>query len=132
MMKILSVRQYNDSLKVTVQQTGKLNFNAETGEALELTLDKGVKFFIDGEPEQLYMAIMAKPDKDAFPLRKSGAYFYVAAKLLFDDLGVDYKTYTVFYDLVRCASYDEEAGGVCYKMNLRTIKKKSNDEDLAE
>lgn len=131
-MKILSVRQYNDNLKATVQQTGKLNFNVETGEALELTHDKGVKFFMDGEPEELYMAIMARPDRDSFPLKKNGAYFYVSAKLLFDDLGVDYKGFTVFYDLQRCVDYDEEAGGECYKMNKRLIKKKGNDEEIDE
>ncbi len=131
-MKILSIRQYNDNLKATVQQTGKLNFNVETGEALELTLDKGVKFFMDGEPEELYMAIMARPDRDSFPLKKNGAYFYVAAKLLFDDLGVDYRGFTVFYDLQRCVDYDEAAGGECYRMNKRLIKKKGNDEEIDE
>jgi len=133
-MRILSSRQYNDSLKATVQSTGKLNFNVETGEVLELTLDKGIKFFMEGNPddEQLYMAVMAKPDRDSFQLRKNGAYFYVAAKLLFDDLGVDYKNYTVFYDLKRCMDFDEAAGGECYKMNFRPIKKNSNDEDIDE
>ena len=133
-MRILSARQYNDSLKATVQSTGKLNFNVETGEVLELTLDKGIKFFMEGIPdeEQLYMAVMAKPDRDSFQLRKNGAYFYVSAKLLFDDLGVDYKNFTVFYDLIRSMDFDEEAGGECYKMIFRPIKKNSNDEDLSK
>lgn len=129
-MRILSSRQYNDSLKATVQQTGKLNFNVETGESLELSVDKGIKFFLDGEPEQFYMAVMPRPDRDSFPLKKNGPYFYVAAKLLFDDLGVDYKGFTVFYDLQRCVDFDEAAGGECYKMNQRLIKKKGNDEDI--
>lgn len=133
-MKILSARQYNDSLKATVQSTGKLNFNVETGEVLELTLDKGIKFFMDGDPgeEMLYMTVMAKPDRDSFQLRKNGAYYYVAAKLMFDALGVDYKNFTVFYDLKRCLDFDEAAGGECYKMICRPLKKKSNDGDIDE
>ena len=87
---------------------------------------------MDGEPESLYMAIMGVPDRDSFPLKKSGAYYYVAAQLLFDDLGVDYKHFTVYYDLVRCVAYDEEAGGECYKMNQRIIKKKMNDDGNRE
>lgn len=125
MIKILSAKQYNCSLKATVQQTGKLSFNADTGAALDLTSKKGVKFFMEGEPEQLCMAIMAEADEDAFSLKKSGAYFTVEAKLLFDELGIDYKAYTVFYDLVRCKAYDSEAGGECYKMNFRRIPKKN-------
>ena len=86
---------------------------------------------MEGEPEQLYLAIMGEADRDSFPLKGSGAYFTVAAQLLFDELGVDYKTYTVIYDLVRCKAYDEEAGGECYRMNYRHIIKKKKDDDLA-
>ena len=111
-MKILSARQFNSNLKVTVQQTGKMNFTDETAKALALTASKGVKFFLDGEGDQLYMTIMA--------------YYYVAAQLMFDELGVDYKTYTVIYDLVRCKSYDEKSGGQCFRMDCRPIKKKKD------
>lgn len=131
-MKILSAKQYNYKLKVTVQQTGKMGFSEETARVLSLTEDHGVKFFIEGEPEQLHMAIMGAPDEDSFPIRKSGAYFYVPAQRLFDDLGVDYKTYTVFYDLVRSVAYDEEVGGQSYRMIIRTIKKKKVNEDDIE
>ena len=131
-MHILSIKQFNCKLKVTIQQSGRMNFTDETAKALELTSSKGVKFFMDGEPEQLYLAILEKPDEDSFRIRKSGAYYYVAAQLLFDELGVDYKNYTVFYDLVRCTAYDKEAGGQSYKMNLRRTKKKRNDESTVE
>ena len=131
-MKILSAREYNVSLKVTIHQSGRMNFSDETAKVLALTVDKGVKLFQDDEAEQLYMAIMEKPDADSFQIRKSGTYYYAPTQLLFDALEVDYKRYTVFYDLVRCKDFDEEAGGVCYKMNMRTIKKKRNDENNVE
>ncbi len=129
-MRILSAQQFNRSLKVTIQQTGRMNFTDETAKFLNLSSEKGVKFFTEEEPEQLFMAITDAPDKDSFDIRKSGAYYYVATQLLFDELGVDYKTYTVIYDLTRCDTYDEEAGGQCYKMNKRTIKKKTHGEDI--
>ena len=128
-MKILSARQFNGSLKVTVQQTGKMNFSDETANVLDLTDSKRAKFFLDGEPEQLFMAIVEEQDEDAFKIRKSGAYYYVPAQRLFDELGVDYKTNTVIYDLVRCKSFDEEAGGQCYRMDYRPIPKKKKDKD---
>ena len=131
-MKILSARQFNYRLKATVQKTGKLSFTPETAKALCLSSMKGIKFFTEGEQEQLCMAVMKEHDEDAFPLKKTGAYYYVAAQLLFDELGIDYKSYTVIYDLIRCPAYDEEAGGTSYKMNYRPIKKKSSDEDLGE
>ncbi len=131
-MKILSIRQFNRKLKATVQQTGRLSFNEETVKSLFLADKFGIKFFMEGEPEELYMAIMEAQDEDSFPIRKSGAYFYVDTKLLFDELQVDYKAYTVFYDLVRCATYDDDAGGECYKMNKRTIKKKLKDDNIDE
>ena len=56
----------------------------------------------------------------------------MAAQLLFDELRIDYRGYTVIYDLVRCPAYDEEAGGVSYKMNFRPIKKNSNETDIDE
>ena len=131
-MKILSAREFNCNLKVTVQQTGKMNFTDETAKALALTAKKGVKFFMEGEPEQLHMAIVEEPDEDSFQIRKSGAYYYVPAQLLFDNLGVDYKTYTVIYNLVRCPAYDSEVGGRSYKMNYRPIKKKQNEDENIE
>ncbi len=129
-MKILSARRFNHKLKATIQQTGKMSFTPETASALALSVQKGVKFFVDGEPETLYIAITDASDEDCFPLKKSGVYFYVFAQLLFDELQIDYKKYTVIYDLVRCVSYDEEAGGQCYKMNYRHIKKKAHEEDI--
>lgn len=129
-MKILSARQYNCNLKVTIQQTGRMNFSDETAKVMALAPGMGVKFFTEGEPEELYMAILDEPDIDSFKIKKSGMYFYAATQLLFDDLGVDYKQNTVFYDLVRCVALDEEAGGQCYKMNYRSIKKKTHEEDV--
>ncbi len=132
-MKILSARDYNDRLKVTVQMTGRMNFNVETGESLGLTTSMGIKFFKEGEPEELYMAVMPEPDPDSFPIKKSGQYFYVNAKLLFDALKVDYSNFTVFYDLTRCSEYDEEAGGKCFSMNVRYfLKRRGGDYDYLE
>lgn len=128
-MKILSVKQFNCRLKVTIQQTGRMNFTDETAKALGLTPEQGIKFFMAGEPEQLCMAIMPEPDEDSFPLRRSGTYFYVTAHLLFDELGVDYRENTVFFDLVRCMAYDKETGGQSYKMNIRMKRKRKDDEE---
>ena len=128
-MRVLSFKQYNCRLKVTIQQTGRMSFNEETAKALGLSAENGVKFFMAEEPEQLCIAIMEEPDADSFQIRRSGAYYYVAAHLLFDELEVDYRNNTVFYDLVRCMAYDKETGGKCYRMNMRQIKKRNENEE---
>ena len=47
---------------------------------------------------------------------------------MFDDLGVDYKTQTVIYDLTRREELDNELGGMIYQMSPRTLKRKKENE----
>lgn len=114
-MKILSVRQFSNKLKVTVQATGRLNFTDETTRILEILDGTPVKFGQEGD--DLYLAILKKRDDDAFLVRKSGSYYYVPTKLLFDALEIDYKKEgSLSYNLVRVEDKDDEMGGQTFRL----------------
>ena len=74
------------------------------------------------------MSVLGSPDDDAFRPCKAGNYFYLNTTRMFDDLGVDYKTQTVIYDLTRREELDNELGGMIYQMSPRTLKKKKENE----
>ena len=129
-MKILSVKQFSNNLKVTIQGTGKLNFSDETARILGLKEGTLVKFAMDEEDDDaLYMVLSSlENDEDAFKVRKSGSYFYVPTKMLFDALGLDYKGKAILYDLVRNQSKDAELEGMAFRMTLRDSKKKDEND----
>ena len=72
----------------------------------------------------LYLVNTKGDDEDAFPVRKSGEYYYVNAKALFDKLGMDYIKNTIIFDMVRI---DEEEYEV-YKLKKRQMLRKQKQE----
>lgn len=123
-MKILSVKQFSNRLKATVQATGKLNFSDETAKILSLREGTPIKFAVDDEDgDALYMCLSSETnDEDSFKVRKSGVYYYVPTKMLFDALGIDYREKAILYDLIRNQSKDGELGGMAFRMSLRDLK----------
>ena len=115
MMKILSVKQFSNKFKVTVQSTGRLNFTEETTKVLGISEETSVKFGI--EDNDLYLAILKEQDEDAFKVRKSGTYFYVPTKALFDALNINYKRDTTLsYNMLRAENKDDEMGGQTFRL----------------
>lgn len=124
-IQVLSAKKYTQKLKVTVQVTGRLGFSDETAKAFRFSEGAAyVKFLRDPDTQVMYMAILYKEDEDAFKVCKAGLYYYLSTTQLFNDLGVDYKNSTVIYDLVRCAQYDQDFGGLVCQMNPRIIKRR--------
>jgi hypothetical protein len=60
-------------------------------------------------------------DEDAFDVSKSGAYYYVNAKPLFDSLGYDYKNNVIMFDLSKFKHDTLEI----YKLNQRSKPRKA-------
>ena len=131
-MKILSVKQFSSRLKVTIQSSGRLNFTDDTAKILGLIEDSPIKFAIDEDNDNsLYLVLAADAnDEDAFKVRKSGSYYYVPTKTLFDALGIDYVGKSLGYDLIRDQSKDDELGGMAFKMSLK-VKNNGAGEDEA-
>ncbi len=131
-MKILSVKQFSNRLKATIQATGRLNFSDDTAKILGLKEGTLIKFAMDDD-DALYMALsFSDCDEDAFRVRKSGVYHYVPTNLLFDALGIDYRGKAITYDLVRNQSKDAELGGMSFRMNLRDPRSGGENEKNSE
>ena len=130
-MRILSVKQFSSRLKVTIQSSGRLNFTEDTTKTLGIVENAPVKFAIDDENDNtLYLVIASDlDDEDAFKVRKSGSYYYVPTKNLFDALGVEYEGKSLGYDLVRAESRDVELGGMAFKMSQREKSKSGGNDD---
>lgn len=125
----LSAKRFQAKLKATIQSSGRLGFTDKTAKELKLERGSLLKFLQDDSSKELFMVKMANEDEDAFDVKLSGSYFYVATKLLFDELGYDYKTKNYMFDLVRKPDLDEETGGETYKMNIRETSRREKEEE---
>jgi hypothetical protein len=132
-LQTLSAKRFQTKLKATIQSSGRLSFTEKTSKELQFANGFHVKFLFDNESKELFMAKVGGEDEDAFEVRTSGSYFYVATKRLFDELEYDYRKKNIMFDLVRKPALDEEVGGEVYKMNKRTLpRREKEDADDAE
>ena len=122
-MRVLSVRDYSERLRASVQSDGRLNFAEDTGKTLLLEDKLPIKLCMDDD-DVMYMVLAKNDDEDAFKIRKSGSYFYVPLALLFDSLGIDYVNNSVSFRLVRLQSLDADLKGNVYRMD-KTEKPKN-------
>lgn len=129
-LKVFSAKQYSVKLKCTIQNTGKLGFTSGTAKVLQLTPDSFIKIAADDEQKVLYLIVCDGPDEDGFQVDYISSYYSLPTTVLFNELGIDYKHYTVMYDLSREASLDAEVGGTVYKMTKRVNEKKKKEGDM--
>lgn len=132
-LKKLIVSEYGVKMKATIQASGKLSFTDATAKNLELG-DK-TRFAIyqdDKAPLDVLYMVRADQDDEAFPVRKSGMYYYLATRTLFDILGIDYKHVTMLYDIVRDSSRDAETGGETYRLTRRVCGLKTQKGEVEE
>ena len=127
-LSVYSAKLYSAKMKVTIQATGKLGFTTETASALGLTNDTYIKIAGDDEAKDvLYMIVCPDKDEDGFKTHSSSGYYYLQTTMLFNDLHIDYKNFTVMFDLNREPELDNVAGGTVYKMNKRQNPKKKKE-----
>ena len=119
MIQILSAKKFQVKLKATIQSSGRLGFTDETAKTLRLEAGVPMKFAYDDAVGVLYLARLQERDDDAFEVRKSGDYFYLSTRSLFDTLGYDYRTRSIIFDFARAATLDDLLGGEAYKLCKR-------------
>ncbi len=132
MIEILSAKKFQMKLKATIQASGRLGFTDDTAKALHLDAGVPIKFARDDEKDVLYLARLQESDEDAFEVKKSGDYFYLATRTLFDTLGIDYRNHSVIFDFARAASLDELMGGEAYKLCKRERKRNDKEQERTE
>lgn len=128
----LSAKRFQTKLKVTIQSSGRLGFTDRTAKELKLEKGSRLKFLMDDKSEALFLVKMAWEDEDAFDVKLSGNYYYLATKLLFDELGYDYRTRNIMFDLIRKPDLDEETGGETYKMSIRDLPRRGQEDEGLE
>lgn len=124
-INIIDTTQFSVKLKATIQATGKLGFTNETANSLNLQIGQAVNFAKDDETEELYLIIAKDSAINTLKVCKSGMYYYIQTKLMFDALGYDYKKKTIIFDLTRKKDLDESLNGRVYKMNKRELIRKN-------
>ena len=129
-IKILSAKEFAIKLKATIQASGKLGFTAETAKVLDLESGKYAKFAKDDESNALYLIINNERSEDAFDIRFTSGYYYVATKVMFDTLGYKYENGNIMFDLVRQPSLDDDLQGQVYFMKQRPTKNKEKKNDI--
>lgn len=128
-VKKLSVQEYGVKMKAAIQASGKLSFTEATAQNLHLQQDDRFAFYQDEAKSNVMYMVANNNDEEAFKVKKSGMYYYMPTKTLFDMLEYDYKNNTYIFDIIRMAKYDEELGGTVYQMNRRLINKVTEDND---
>lgn len=121
-LTILSAKEYVVKLKATIHSSGKLGFTETTAKELKLTKQSGIKFANDNE-KNLYLINCASYDEDSFRVLSTGNYFSVNAKVLFDNLGYDYKSKNIIFDIVKEKNEDMEV----YKLLKREKPRKQKE-----
>lgn len=116
-LKIIKPKEAAAIAKITVHKTGKLGFSKGAMELLDLENNKSAKFG-HNDDQEFFIIMCKEPDEETFNIAKAGAYYYITAKTLLEDLGIDYKSdNTTIFDVGRT---DETN---IYKLIMRTIKK---------
>ena len=111
-------KQTDGSIKATVHFNGRLGFSASAAKLMQLltgTLLKIANNEEDKDTGNLYIVKVDKPDEETYRVVKAGSYYYLNAKLLFDELGVDYKGKKVIYDIQEITYMNDKI----YKLNRR-------------
>ncbi|MCD8387828.1 MAG: hypothetical protein LUD17_13195 [Bacteroidales bacterium] len=120
MIRIIDTSQFNVRLKATIQKTGRLGFTEETARVLNLSTDLCARFAMDDEQENsLFLVLSETEDSNSFRVTKSGQYYYLPTKLMFDAFGYNYKEGVIIFDLVRRAEYDATLMGRVYQLKRK-------------
>ncbi|MCQ2050603.1 MAG: hypothetical protein MJY74_00120 [Bacteroidaceae bacterium] len=117
-LKIFSAKKYSVKLKATIHASGKLGFTENTANFFEICPGSGIKFAND-ENNKLFMIFCKEADDDCFAINKAGAYYYVNAKPLFDDLGFDYRNNSIIFDITKADNFENT-----YKLTIRIKPRK--------
>ena len=92
----------NVNVKATIHINGKLGFSKAATKKFSLDEGKFIKIGVNSDDESdnnLYVIIKNFDDGESLKIHKSGQYYFVNTKQLFDSLNVDYKNNKIIYDV---------------------------------
>lgn len=107
--------------KATLHKSGKIGFNGDAADVMELSGDE--EFFVAYDPEEgpsgdLYLISQGveAPEESRIGVAKAGGYFYLNMRRFFEREGVDYERYKLVYDIEEVET-DEWRG---YRLSRRS------------
>lgn len=116
-LNFIKPKESNAPAKITVHKSGKLGFSRGAMDLLNLEENRYAKFGLD-EEENLCIVMVAEADEETFAVAKAGQYYYINAKVLLQELGVDYTApATTIFDIRRTEEPD------IYRLAKRTVKR---------
>jgi hypothetical protein len=94
---------YDGNAKAAIHASGKLGFSDIAITKLDIGNSKGIIIGYneaDSSDKNLYVIPTKEEEAGAFKINKSGKYFYVNTRPLFDSMEIPYKTHKIIYDIV--------------------------------
>lgn len=98
-------------VKATIHQSGKLGFSQPAIDKLNLTQNTYLMIGTNKENRKdnnIYLAVSKESNELAIKVNKAGNYYYLNTKDFFNEIGVDYKSKSVIYDIVDISSSNEK------------------------
>ena len=111
--------------KATIHFSGKLGFNMEAIEYMNLKNQESFLIAKDEEKEGVFYLVKSGDVKGAAKIAKAGAYYYLNVGDAFEKLNYDFKGYTIMFNISK-DSYDGKELYVLSKYR-ETKRKNKND-----
>ena len=123
-LKRLDAERLQQSAKAAIQVNGRLSLTVEAGRLMHLADDKSIIIFAAANGD-LGAIVSHKGDKQAFDLKKAGAYYYISFKNYLQEQGIDYKNQRIIYDITELEEKLE--GRTVYRFARRVLPKEAKE-----
>lgn len=125
-LKFLDVGESTRRAKATVHLSGKLGFNNDAAKLMKLHERPCFRIAVDEDKDSddvLYLVLVDDQSSTSGCIRahKSGAYYYMNLKVIFDDFGTEYHTQRVMYDIQE----KKMEGNTVFVLRKRTLARKT-------
>ena len=105
-LTFLKIKSFENNSKATIHKSGKLGFNAEAQEKYLVGEKLNVKIALSQEFEDskgveggLFLFVTPLEDEETLPVAKSGDYYYINTKSIFDHYEIDYVKNKIMFDI---------------------------------
>lgn len=112
--------------KATIHYSGKLGFNMEAIEYMNLKNQESFLIAKDDEKDGVFYLVKSNEVKGAAKVAKAGNYYYLNVGDAFEKLNYDFKGYTIMFNITK----DSYEGKDLYILSkYRETKRKDKDDN---
>ena len=123
-LKRLDAERLQQSAKAAIQANGRLSLTVEAGRLMHLADDKSIIIFAAANGD-LGAIVSNKGDRQAFDLKKAGAYYYISFRNYLLEQGIDYRNQRIVYDITELEEKLE--GRTVYRFARRVLPKEAKE-----